>query len=360
MYINLIPKEWDLGQGTYPEKWLFEVAGDALVIRAEPLGLFYDEYPLTLCAPLFDSYSMTPISLLERVQGMQTFGDWLINSLIWKTRKAMGINIVYDPEAVNEWDLTAEGPVKLIRLNPTHWGRGEVSKYVHQLDINEDSGTHLQNFTFLMDIYPRVTGANDGMQGIMKSTGERRSATEARDSFQSAVSRVQKSAKIISLQTHQDIARMFAYNVQQLMSSEQRLRITGDWEERLQQEYGKDITEGKGALTASPDDFLDFDYDIISHDAALPGEEDRESWTQMLQPMLSNPTGFQQLGLDGRRIFLHVARQLGARDAADFILRPPKTRTMDNEQVLREEERGNIVPIEPAGAIGGNGGSPIF
>lgn len=33
MYVNLIPKEWELGSSEYPEKWLFAVASDTVLIR---------------------------------------------------------------------------------------------------------------------------------------------------------------------------------------------------------------------------------------------------------------------------------------------------------------------------------------
>ncbi len=346
-YINLIPEEWKLGTGVYPEKWLFGVAGDGLVITAEPLGLFYDEFPIAICAPLFDNYSMSPVSLLERIGGLQKFADWLISAHVINVRKALGINIVYDPLAINGEDLKSEELVKLIRMNPTHWGRGDVSKYIQQLTIQDVTSSNISDTGFLLDLTQRVTGVSDVMQGIMRSGGERRSATEAHDAFRSAVSRIQKSAKLISLQAHQDIARMFAYNVQQFMSKEQRIRITGDWQERLEMEYGMSPNDiPRGDLEIQPDDFVDFDYNLIAYDGSVPGEEDTNKWVEFVSPMLANPQAGQAMGLDMKRIFLHISRQLGATSATDFVTRPPVVRTMPDEQVNREAERGNLVPIE--------------
>jgi len=309
MIINLIPREWKtedskgsmaLGNGEYPEKWLFAVAGDGLVLRAEPLGLFYDEYPAAVMAPFFDNYSISPISLIERIGGIQEFADWLINSYLVNVRKAMGINIVYDPLAINGNDLRSDEIVKLIRMNPSHWGRGDVGKYVQQLKIDNVTAENVPAVGFIFDIAQRVTGVSDILQGIMRTGGERRSATEAQQVFSSSISRVQTSAKLTSIQFHQDIARMFAYNIQQLMSQERVLTISGDRIAQLADEYGVDPAVIATPTKVTAEDFLDFDFNMKSHDAALPGEENVDGWLQLLQPMLTNPQIGQQLGLDMR------------------------------------------------------------
>ena len=352
MSVVLIPKLWGLGTSTRLEKWIFSLAGDGIIIRAEPLGLFYNEHQFACCAPLFDNYSIVPTSLLERIQGLQLFADWLINAHMVNVRKALGINIVYDPKAINGADLRSKDAVKLIRMMPTHWGRGDVNKYIHQLTINDVTQQNVPDTAFLFDVIQRVSGVGDIPQGIMKG-GERRSAREAGDVFSSSMSRIQKSAKMISMQFHMPIARQFAWNIEQLMSKEEVVEVTGDMHMELVREYGAESEEaGLKTLDVTPDDFADFKYNIVPHDASIPGEEDREGWTQLVQPFLSQPQAFQALGLDGQRIFLHIARQLGARDAADFVLRPPQVRTVPDEEFERGTERGDFAPLEAVTASG--------
>ena len=347
--VSIIPSLWGLGTGQYPEKWLFSVAANSIVIKAEPLGLFYDEHPIAVCAPVFDNYSMTPISLLERVQGLQTFADWLVNAHILNVRKGLGINIVYDPMAINGIDLRSDNAVKLIRLRPTHWGRGDVSKYIQQLKVDDVTRQNIPDTSAVFDLMQRGVGVSDGPQGIVTG-GERTSATEASNTFGASMSRIQMSAKIISEQAHQDIARHFAYNIQQLMSKPQRLKILGDQTLKLQAEYGSGSPEGNLKSTvADPEDFVDFDFNVISSDASVPGEEDRRGWEQLVSPLLANPQNGTALGLDMKRIFLHLARQLGARNAADFLLNPPSVRVVPDSQIREGAEAGNLVPIEPTG-----------
>lgn len=346
--VVLIPKMWSLGSSEYPEKWLFWIAGDGLIIRAEPLGLFYDEHPVVCGAPLFDDYTMTPISILERISGMQTFANWLINAYIIGTRRAMAINLVVDPSAINMDDLRSDEVVKLIRLNRSHWGKSKVSDYLQQLKIDNVTQDNIPGVSFLMDMVERVTGVTEAMQGLMRKGGERRSALEAQNSFSSAMSRVQKDAKLVSIQVHQDIARQFAYNNQQFLSTDLRLKITGDWQRRLEIEFGldKDKFPVGSEFVITPEDFVDFDNNLISYDGSVPGDEDRNNWVQLVSPMFANPMIGAQLGLDMRRIFLHVARQLGATNVADFLLTPQKVRTESPDVVEEEVRKGNFAPVE--------------
>jgi len=79
MFIDLIPKDWKLGASEYPEKWLFSVASDALVIKAKKLGLTHNMYPISVIAPDSDGYTSTPVSRIEVLHGLQGTLDWLFN-----------------------------------------------------------------------------------------------------------------------------------------------------------------------------------------------------------------------------------------------------------------------------------------
>jgi len=123
MYIKIIPKEWKVGDGEYPEKWLFSLAADDVIIRAKPIDLDHNMFPVAICAPDFDGYSTTPISRLEKLFGLQKIVDWLFNMHIANVRKSINDMFVYDPYLVNSNDLKNPGPGKLIRLRRPAWGR---------------------------------------------------------------------------------------------------------------------------------------------------------------------------------------------------------------------------------------------
>lgn len=124
MYVNLVPKEWKLGDGEYPEKWLFSVAADSVLLRAQPLGLSHGMYPIAAMAPDYDGYSVAPLSRLEMLQGLQTTVDWLFNSHIANVRKAINDMFIVDPYMLNMKDLQTPEPGKLIRTRRPVWGKG--------------------------------------------------------------------------------------------------------------------------------------------------------------------------------------------------------------------------------------------
>lgn len=339
MYINIIPKDWEISSSEYPEKWMFGLAADEVVIKAKPLGLRHNMYPVATAAPDYDGYSITPTSRLEIVYGLQETVDFLMNSHIANVRKAVNDVIIVDPMLVNVNDLKTGEPGKIVRTRRQVWGKG-VGDVVKQLNITDITQGHVRDTSFLVELIQRITGAVDILQGIMRSGGERRSATEARASRQGALSRLEKAAKIISMQAMRNIAFMFASHTQQLLSDEVYVNIAGRWEETLRNEYG--ISEDR--VKVSPRD-LNIEYDISSHDGTMPGGEPADLWIDLYQVITTNPEMAQQF--DMVRIFKHMARQLGARNVDDFIRKNPMTtRVVSDEVAEREAQAGNIVPIE--------------
>lgn len=335
MYVNLIPKERELGKGDYPEKWLFAVVGEEIIIQARPVGLDHDDFPVTECATTTDGYSATPISSLEVFQGLQSTLDWLFTSHVANVRKAVNDMLVYDPSLIYTADLRKPGPGKLIRARKTAWGRG-IKDAIQQLNVTDVTRGHINDVGFIMDIIQRVASTPDLMQGIMRAGGERRSATEFRETKLGAVSRLEKTGKIISMQAMTDIANFFALHTQQLMKEETYVKVTGEWETVLRQEYGKTDMNFK----VTPKDLM-IDYDIISHDGTSPGGEYADTWVNLFQTMAKNP--WLAGNFDMVRVFKHIARLLGAKNLNDFEL---KTKVLPNETVEAEAGKGNIVAVE--------------
>ncbi len=335
MYVNLIPEEWGLGKGDYPEKWLFGLAAEEVIIQARPVELDHDDYPVTSCASTSDGYSSTPISHLEVFNGLQSTLDWFFTSHVANVRKAVNDMIVYDPQLIYSRDLRQPGSGKLIRTRKAAWGKG-IDNAIKQLEVKDVTRNHIADAGFIMEIIQRVSAATDPLQGIMRSGGERRSATEARDTRMGAISKMEKMAKMISMQAMTDIANFFALHTQQLMSEETYVEIAEDWEKKLRDEFG---LSGRRYKVAAED--LIIDYKVVAHDGTMPGGEYVDSWVLLYQTLAKSPELAQQF--DMVRIFKHIARKMGAKDLSGFEV---KTKVEPTEDVLREEERGNLIPIE--------------
>lgn len=343
IYVTLIPKDWGLPgsdenqRGEYPEKWLFTVADDTILIRAQPLGLNHDMYPVAINAPDYDGYSIAPISRIEMNFGLQDVLNWTFNSHLTNVRKAINDMFIVDPSLINVQDLQTPEPGKLIRLRRAAWGRG-VQNAVEQLKVTDVTSRNIGDAGFIMDLMQKVSAASDSTMGIMKG-GERRSAAEFTGTFSSAISRLEHVARITSLQYLQSLAYFHASHTQQLMSEPIFAKAIGDWPDSLLKEFG---STGR---TISPFDVI-ADFDVVFKDGTSPdaGAVTLPFWGQMFTALAGQPELNQFFDLP--RIFSHIARLAGAKNVNDFIRKQPVAmNVMPNEAAAAQAQAGNLVPI---------------
>ena len=346
IYINLIPKDWKLGDSEYPEKWLFCVAADKIITCAKPLGLNHCMYPVAICSPDFDGYSVSPTSRLELIAGLQTTLDWLVNSHIANVRKSINDMLVVDPSLVNINDLLDPAPGKLIRMRRAAWGRG-VENAVKQLQVVDITKSHIQDSAYITELIKTCSGSVDSVMGLARQGSERVSADESRGTRMAALSRLAKAAKIVSLQTMYDLGYMMASHTQQFMTRELYVDITGRWEEELRSQYPN---AAQSRIKVSPFD-ISVDYDIILGDGMLPTGENADVMVQLFQSIASQPVLTTQF--DVVRIFQRIAMMMGIKDVNEFRMQQPQgqlppvqANVMPDQTVLDEAQKGNLVPVE--------------
>ncbi len=341
IFITLIPKEWGLNELEEPEIWYFQVADDNYILSAQPIDMNHRSYPVAVASPDYDGYSITPVSRMETVQGLQTTLNWMFNSHVANVRKSINDMLIVDPSLVTMADLENPDPGKLVRLRRSAWGRG-VENAVKQLTVQDVTRGNMADAAQLMDMINRSTGAVDALQGIMRSGGERRSAFEAKSTTGSALSRLQSLARVMGIQYMQDLAYFYASHTQQYMSEATALKATGTWPEELAREYGQ-----AGQVVVSPFDLL-VDFDVVYRDGSTPtsGAENAEVWGQLMQQLLASEWANQVF--DVPRIFIHVARLLGAKDVWSFVRNGGRVapQIVPNEQILAQAQAGNVVPLD--------------
>ncbi len=352
MYILLTPYEWGLGDSEVPEKWLFTLANDEVIIRGQPLGLHHDSYPFAVCAPGFDGYSTHFPSPMEMIDGLQLTINALFNLQMASQRKGLNDSLVVDPTRVDVESLKKPGPGKLIFLKNNILGR-DPKDAVFQLNYQDYTGRNIADSLFILDMAQRTTGATDTLQGVARQSAERRTATEVRDTFNAAISRITKDARVISLMAMQDIGTQFVGMVQQLMKESIYIKIAGTLEDKLKQDG---LSQGKvdslgGRMEIEPMDLIG-EYDLILHDGTSPNPNYADTWLQMFQMIAGNPILSQQFNLV--QVFKHVARMLGAKNVDDFIAKAGPPQVVSDEEAQQQFHRGNIAPV--GSFTGGNGG----
>lgn len=312
MYITLIPKDWGLSSKEYPEKWLFGMGADKVIIKAKPMGLDHNMYPVAVASPDFDGYSVTPISRLEMLYGLQEILNFMMNSHVANVRKAINDMLIVDPSLINIADLKDPQPGKLIRMRRSAWGRG-VENAVKQLAVVDVTKNHISDSSYIIDLFQRCSAAADSVMGVVTRGGERISASESNNAMNSALSRLAKSAKITSMQAMHDIGYMFASHSIQLMSKPLWVTTSGRWSEKLAEIYG----ENAERFLADPS-AMNVGYDVMIKDNSMSGGTG-EVWVDLFRVITQQPA---LLGsFDVLKIFKHIARMMGAKDVDDFQLK---------------------------------------
>jgi len=342
MYVKIIPKDWGLGTKEYPEKWYFVIAGDQVILECRPMELDHDSYPITAGAPDYDGYSITPISRIELVYGLQGTLDWLFSSHVANVRKAINDTLIVDPYLVNIDDLKDPEPGKIVRMRRAAWGKG-VTNAVQQLQVTDVTRGHIADASYIVDLINRTSAVSDGLMGVSRKGGERVSSAEAQGDRVSALSRLERLAKVMSMQAFHDISRIFASHVQQFMTQETYVNVAGEWPKDLQGIYGAGVSGGM--VKVSPFDLL-INYDIEVKDGSVPGGSYSSVWVELFQILSQNQEVGQQF--DMVRIFKNIATGLGAKDVNSFVKQGGEVlpQTMPNEDVLQQVDRGNLISAQ--------------
>ena len=337
MYVKLIPKEWEIGTEDYPKTYLFSVASDQVLIRMQPLGLTHGQMPIAIAAPDFDGYSINPVSRLEILYGMQHTLDWMFNAHVANVRKAINDTIVYDPYLINTNDLKDPKPGGLIRMRKAAWGRG-VKDSFQQLAITDVTRGHVSDAELIKQAMEKIGGVDSAAMGALRSAGpERLTGTEYQGTRTGMFTRLERIARIISVQSMQDLGYMCAHHTQQFMSEEVYVRVGGMWQDVLMKEYGTQDPDQR--IQVSPFDIL-VDYDLKVRDGTVPGGNYSGVWFKMFEVLANHPELLQRF--DITKVFMHIARNEGAKNVESFL----RVEQRPQEEVEKEAQAGNLAPIQ--------------
>ena len=348
MYIKIVPKEWGLGDKEYPEIYKFRVAADEILVSCQPLGMTHNMFPVAVAAPDYDGYSISPVSRLEVLYGMQNTLDWMFNSHIANVRKAINNTIVYDPYLLNTDDLKKPTAGGLVRLRRVAWGRGVKDTFA-QLAISDVTRGHVIDADAIVGIMDKTAGVDASTMGALRSGGpERLTSKEFSGTQTGAYTRLERIARIIGVQAMQDVGYMFAHHTQQLMSEEAYLNVSGRWQETLLREFEAGNSMGwngqigeQGKFKATPFDIL-VNYDVKIRDGSIPGSNFSGVWVKMFEVLANHQELLQQFDLT--RIFMHIARNSGAKNVESFL----RVKQMDQQQVEQQAQQGNLVSLAEA------------
>ena len=343
MFVELIPNDWDLGSSKYPEKWVFTLAADEVIIGARPYGAYHGKFPYQIQQYEQDGYALVPRSMLEGIEPLNDALTWLINTHFHSVRKVLNDQLIYDPSKIVSKDLRDPTAGRLIRLKPAAYGT-DIRGAIQQLNVVDVTANHIKDSQIVADMIQRVTGVTDNIMGMVNAGG-RKTATEIRTSSSFGTNRLKMHCEYNSALGWGPLAQMMLQNTQQYYDGEQKFKVAGD------------MLSQRDLVDVSPDMIQGF-YDYVPVDGTLPVDRFAMAnmWREIMAQMAKIPSLMQQYDMGS--IFAYTARLAGAKNIDQFKIQ------VSPDQVLQQQmQAGNVVPIGGGdersitdGLVGGAGG----
>ena len=332
VYVDLIQKDWGLGEATFPEKWVFTITADKkLLLGAQPLGMRHGRFPFSVMEIEVEGYGAWNRGIPEIIEPVQNTIDWLLNVHFFNTRAILNNLFLVDPSRVVMRDLMSPSPGGIIRLKPEAYG-SDLRTMFHQIPIADITRSNFADIGEMLQIGERTLGVNDQIMGAIQSGG-RKTATEVRTATGFGVNRQKTITEYLSATAFSPHSQRLVQMAQQYYSGDKKLRIVGS----LAQEAGPGFIDVTAEAIAGS-------YDFIPVDGTLPIDRFAQvnMWTQIMQGMARTPEVWQQY--DVGKIFAWIATLSGVKNLNQFKLMPQ----MGDPMLLAEQARqGNIVPIRP-------------
>lgn len=304
--VEIIPKDWGLGTGTEPEKWIFTLANEQTIIQAEPANLPHGKHPIVVAEPQSVGYSFGQLGSVDMLAPMQQMMSWFLNTHIYNVRAALNNMFVADPTKVEMQDFRQQtNGVKVIRLKNTAFGLSDPKNAIQQLAVADVTRAHVSDFQLFGKLASDLTGATDNVRG-QQDSGGRKTATEVRTASDGGTSRLAAKGTLYSSMGFTDLAEQQSYMVQEYLTQEFEFAVLGQ-------------SAQQASLRITPDS-LQGDFFFPVHDGTLPVDKlgMLEVWKEIFIAVQQDPQLRQQYDITA--MFDWIAQLGGAQNIKSFKL----------------------------------------
>lgn len=362
LYARVSPKSLrlpDYGQDPGRARmWLFTLANNNRVIRAERANLPGRRYPYVIFESNYDVHAPANPGVVEVIQGLQYISSWLLNSRLANVRRNLNQETLLDPSLVEREDWSRSNPSGIWRLTKNAMQSGiSLDQIVKPLPIQDVTQGHLQDFNNITSMMELATGASRQIQGL--ANPGRRAATEVQGQMSMAAGRMRLMLLIAGAQGITDLAEQQIANNRAFLEQRLTLRIR---DQNYQTMLGQDF------LDVTPD-LLQGQFRVPLLEGGIPTDKLMHAnvLREMLQMGLQNPQVAMQLSqqINWSEIFAELMRVLNKRNLRDFFnLQPPQPQmppgmeVQGQEQVQQGVQAGNLVPADGAPYFGADSGAP--
>jgi hypothetical protein len=335
VYIDLIQKEWGLGDSSYPEKWIFTVTGDlSLIIGAQPHGAAHGQFPFDISTYEIEGYGLWSRGLPEITLDIQNTLDWLLNQHFFNVRAALNNQFIIDPSKIVVRDAEDGGPGFIYRLRPEAYG-SPIDNFFKQVPVTDVTRQHVGDMGQMFDLGEKITGINEQMFGSL-AQGGRKTATEVRTSTGFGVNRQKTVAEFMSAMGMSPHAQKLVQQSQQWYEDDTKFRVMGGLAE-----------DAMRFIQVTPSLIAGF-YDLVPVDGTLPIDRMALAnlWQQFMGQLRNMPELMQQLDL--WKLFAYIGQLAGIKNIQQF-----KIKVLPPGQAPGIPGGGNVVPLSIGGRTQG-------
>lgn len=326
--IEIIPAELGLGPQKWPEKWLFTILNKTQIVQAEPVNLNHGQHPIAVAEPNAFGHSFGQLATADLNAPIQDLMSWLVNSHMFNVRASLNNFLVVDPSRVEIDDLLDPQPGGILRLKSSPFGQPiDARLAVSQLQVGDVTRSHLTDFNMISQIGGDLTGASDNLRG-RQAPGGRKTATEVRTSNEGGASRMAARAMLYGAMCISPGGAQMASNYQQFLTDEMELRVLGQ--------------EGRTHSVRITPEGIEGDYFFPIHDGTLPLDRVAlvQSWMQLFQAIISDPTGAMQQQYNSSAMLRFIAQLSGLQNIDEF-----QTTAANPGMLQQQAQAGNLVPL---------------
>ncbi len=336
---------------------LITILDEGVCIRFQ-LNPYGQQFPMVIGGLYNDAHKTYSQSLYDLLMPMHDIATYLLRSRIDNISAALNNLIFADPTQVSIPDLIDRNSWGIVRTMPG----AKPGDGVFIAQVPDVTRGHFQDISMMSELKQRVSAASDAQQGMPTSDGIR-TATEIQRLTQLGSQRLGVLSRIISAVTIRPMVNMMVQNIQDSLAYQGSIRLDPN---QMPTELSSMMQDGYLDFDVTKDLQGDIDYLVI--DGTLPLEPTRnaETWINMLQIM--GQTGLNMEYNTGA-MAEEAIRAMGITDLERFRisnqqrqsqgLSPSQQLTMmekmrgasvqPNEQVQRQVERGNLIPMRAKG-----------
>lgn len=337
VYVDLIPREWELGDSNYPQKWCFTISDDfELIIGASPLGYTHGEFPFDVLECEVEGYGLHTRGVPEIMESTQNTLDWLLNVHFYNVRAALNNQFIVDPSKLVVKDVQNSGPGFIWRLRPEAFGT-DIRSMFHQVQVQDVTRGHMGDFQAMLGIGERVLGVNDQIMGAINTGGGRKTATEVRATTGFGVNRLKTVTEWMSAMGFQPHAQKIVAASQQMYSGEQKMRRVGSFVQEAGEQF----------INVTPDAIAG-QFDVVPVDGTLPIDRMAQAnlWKEILIGSTRMPPQVQ-MGYDWTRIFAWSAQIAGLKNINNF-----RVQVVPDATLAAQAQQGNVIPMPSRNPVG--------